>query len=623
MAFHAALDWHPGEEKAHKLTGVDRMVGDNPTSPFLTPRAAYMVQRYPLLALGTLDDQDRPWVTVWGGEAGFAQQVARSVLGVRTLVDTVYDPVVRALFRGKTDGEILRQEGAGKLAAGLSILLEERGRVKIMGRVVGGACSRHEGDEEGTEGKENGDGAGEIQLALKIEQSLGNCPKYLNRKTLKPAVPHPKLLAEGPKLGTAAKQLIENADLFFVASAHEHEDMDANHRGGPQGFIRVHDTDEASEIIWPEYSGNNLYQTLGNLMTTPKAGLCIPNFETGDVLYVTGTAEVLIGKAASDVLAKTKLAVRLHITDSLLVAQGLPFRGTNMPDPQQGRSPYNPRIRHLLSEQADEFASIPGTSAPVTASLIKKTKVTPTINRYRFSLSDPLAYGPWQPGQYVALDFSEELDMGYSHMRDDDPGSLNDDFMRTFTVSSIPQTLGAHGEEFEITVREVGSATRWLSWQREGRVEVGVRGFGGEFRFDMHDGKNVGFIAAGIGITPLLGQMGELDLARVHVLWSVGVKDVALVADIVKQYPQLKSQLEVFLTGDEKTLDDDVERKVLAELLQEDSGVKIQRRRLRKDDLVALEGRVDDWYLCTAPAMRQIIQSWLPEKSFVFENFDY
>ncbi|ETN39372.1 uncharacterized protein HMPREF1541_05595 [Cyphellophora europaea CBS 101466] len=623
MAFHEGMSWHSGEVLAHKLTGVDHM--DNPTTPFLTPRAAHLVQRYPLMALGTLDDQDRPWTTVWGGEAPFAQQVARSVLGVRTVVDTVHDPVVQTLFRGKMDGEVLREEGAGRLVAALSILLEERARVKLMGRVVGGACSRHNVEQED---KDEGVSAGEAQLVLKIEQSLGNCPKYLNRKKITPAIPHAKLLDSGPRLGDAARKLIDKADLFFVASAHEHEDMDCNHRGGPPGFVRVHDSEDGttSEIVWPEYSGNNLYQTLGNLMATPRAGLCIPDFETGDVLYVTGETEVLIGKDAANVMAKTKLAVRLRVADSKLVTQGLPFRGHNMDDAQQGRSPYNPRVRPLTTETTPEFTNTATSAAPATATLIKKTRLTPTITRYRFSLSDPSVHGPWLPGQYVALDFSAELDMGYTHMRDDDPTALNDDYLRTFTVSSIPNALGVHGEEFEITVRKVGSVTGWLAWQREGGggVELGVRGFGGEFRFDMRGAKRVvGFVAAGIGVTPLLGQMGELDVARVHVAWSVGIRDVGLALDILTQFPSLRERMQVFLSGDESVLGDE-ERTQLDELTRLE-GVKVQRRRLRKEDLTAIDtgAGVDDWYLCTAPAMRQEIQSWLPERSFVFENFDY
>jgi hypothetical protein len=586
-----------------------------------------------------------------------AQQVAQSVLGVRTVVDTVHDPVVQILFKGKTDGEVLREEGAGRLFSGLSIFLEERGRVKLAGRVIGGACSRHQTDD-----KSEATGAGEVQLALKIEQSLGNCPKYLNRKTITPSIPNPKLISSGPILSPEAIGLLAQADLFFIASAQAHEDMDANHRGGPPGFIRVHNTPTHSELIWPEYSGNNLYQTLGNLLTTPRAGLCIPNFTTGAVLYITGTTEVLIGSAASALLAKTKLAVRLTITTHTLVASGLPFRGHNLPlspsDPLDGRSPYNPRVRYLLSETPPTGTNPTDASPaqgppPTTASLLAATRLTPTITRYRFALLDPLAAPPQTAGQHVLLDFSSELDMGYAHMRDDDPGSLNDDYLRTFTVSSAPG-LGVKGEGFELTVRKVGSVTGWMAWQRPGRggaVEVGVRGFGGEFVFDLgQEGeagkqRRVGFVCGGVGVTPLLGQMGSavgedgagkqekrqeegLDMERVSVLWSIGVRDVGLVTDTLRRFPALASKgaLTVFLTGDESVLSDDEEGKTqLAELLRmaEGKGMKVARRRLQKGDLQEADSNVDEWYLCTAPAMREEIQRWLPEKAFVWENFNY
>ncbi len=360
--------------------------------------------------------------------------------------------------------------------------------------------------------------------------------------------------------------------------------MDQNHRGGPQGFIRVHNPPEStaedetatkptgSVIVWPEYSGNNLYQTLGNLVSTPRAGLCIPDFSSGDVLYLTGTTEVLIGNDAASVIAKSKLAVKLTVTHARHVSRGLPFRGTNIDDAAQGRSPYNPRVRYLTTEKQDELAGTTAKAAQVTAHLVKKTALTPTITRYRLALSDPGVYGPWKPGQYVALDFSGELDLGYSHMRDDDPTSLNDDFLRTFTVSSVPGSLGMHGEEFEMTVRKVGNVTGFLSWQREGMLEVGVVGFGGEFKFDFSDeatpgsgrnSKKVGFIAAGIGITPLLGQMGTPEMSdgliaeRVRVLWTLGVRDVNLALDIVQTFPRLKDVMTVFITGDERFLLDD------------------------------------------------------------------
>ncbi|KIW62813.1 hypothetical protein PV04_10944 [Phialophora macrospora] len=623
MAFFQAASWHEGEVAIHKRTRVGEY--DNPTTPFLAPRYGAWIQRYPMMAIGTLDDDDRPWCTVWGSDQlPIAQPVAQSVMGVRTSVDASFDPVVQAIYQGKDDGEVFRAEGKGRLMSGLSIHLEERSRVKLAGQVIAGALTANESSAarpELRDGLEVGR-SGELQLVVKIDQSLGNCPKYLNKKHIVAHTPAPRLVSSSTHLSQKAIDLVHNADLFFVASAHKHEDMDCNHRGGPPGFIRVmqpEDPDEPSTIVWPEYSGNNLYQTLGNLETTPRAGLVIPDFETGDVLYVTGDTETLVGAAASKVIAKSNLAVSLKITGARLVENGLPFRGELMKDAAQGRSPYNPRIRYLTTEKTDGFGKTAGDSVPTTAKLLKKTKVTPTVTRYRFALTDPAVFGPWKPGQYVAMDLSADLDMGYSHMRDDDPTSLNDDFIRTFTVSSIPQSLGLHGEEFEVTVRKVGHVTGWLEGQREGMCEIGIRGFGGEFIFEPN--KRNAFIAAGIGITPLLGQMESIDLENFKLCWTVGIRDVGLPLDILTQYPKLKdSDTTIFLTGD-KSLLPAAEKAKLQQLI--DTGVKIERRRVTKDDLTRWESAVDNWYLCTAPAMRKQVQDWLPGVVINFENFDY
>ncbi|KAJ9634705.1 hypothetical protein H2204_006154 [Knufia peltigerae] len=631
MAFFQPSDWHEGEKAIHKRTGVE--YNDNPTSPFLYPRAANQVARYPLLAVGTLDSDDNPWCTIWGtGEPPIAQAIGQSILGIRTAVDASFDPVVQALYQGKSDGEVLREEGTSRLISAMTINLEERGRVKLAGHLIAGALNTSTSPDDSVQDPSTGK-AGEAQLVTKITMALANCPKYLNKKIITSATPTPKLLSTSAHLTDAALAIIAKSDLFFLATSHEHEDMDCNHRGGPPGFVRVEQPSSPSSpssIIWPEYSGNNLYQTLGNLETTPRAGLVFPDFSTGDVLYVTGETTTLVGAEASNVLAKSTLAVRLNVTAARLVQTGLSFRGTPSDDATQGLSPYNPRVRYLLSEHNDPTTNVEaGSSPPANASLVAKTRLTPTITRYRFALDDPGVFGPWKPGQYVTLDLSSELDMGYSHMRDDDPTSLNDDFIRTFTVSSVPGTLGAHGEEFEITARSVGSVTKWLEHQRPGTCEAGVRGFGGDFVFDWGDDgdqkkRRVGFVAAGIGITPLLGQMGDITeeiiaSSRLKVWWSIGLKDVNLALDILQTYPRLSGAMELFVTGTSEAETDPAGTtdKLVA------TGVTVHKRRLGREDLRRAAGGVDDWYICTAPAMRKVVQGWMPDKSFVFENFDY
>lgn len=76
-------------------------------------------------------------------------------------MDRKHDPVIGILLGDKADGEVVKEEGPGRMVSGLGIDLETRSRVKLYGRMVAGALAATEGD------------VGEAQLVVKIEQSLG------------------------------------------------------------------------------------------------------------------------------------------------------------------------------------------------------------------------------------------------------------------------------------------------------------------------------------------------------------------------------------------------------------------------------------------------------------------
>lgn len=161
MASIQALEtqWHKGEEEIHKLLHVPTV--DNPTSSFLSPYAANLLTQSPLLALGTVDSEGRPWTSLWGGERGFARAIAQSMIGIQATIDRTHDPVAETLLGGRADGEVIKAEGQGKMVGGLAIDLETRRRVKLYGRMAVGALVATE------------EGVADAQLAVKIEQSLG------------------------------------------------------------------------------------------------------------------------------------------------------------------------------------------------------------------------------------------------------------------------------------------------------------------------------------------------------------------------------------------------------------------------------------------------------------------
>jgi predicted pyridoxine 5'-phosphate oxidase superfamily flavin-nucleotide-binding protein len=621
MAFFTmAMPWNEGEQRMHEILQVPER--DNPTASTLTPQASFLLQRAPLLAIGTLDSENRPWTTLTGGQAGFSETLGGAIIGTRTIVDGINDPVVQALVGGATKGEMV--QGNQKMVSGLTIDLMTRKRVKIFGRVLAACLDEVKVDYEGDTSKlaKAPERQDQLQLVTKIEQSLGNCPKYLNQYEIRPALVTSKLISKSSSLTTEAKDLISKADMFFLSSSTT-SDMDTNHRGGPPGFVRIV---SSTEIVYPEYSGNRLYQTLGNLQMNPKVGITFPDYETGDVVYATGTAEILVLDAAAKLLPGSNLAVKIKVDEVRFVESGLPFRGT-----RKTPSPYNPLVRTLASE-GNIKASY--TAERKTATLVEKTIITPTIARFKFSVPEGISY---KPGQWVALDFSQEMNEGYSHMRDEDPTSLNDDFVRTFTISSSPSSSSASKPEqvFEITIRKVGSVTNFLFKQNDrAGFSIPVLGVGGDFHIHpdepgtpSRDRPN--FVAAGVGITPLLGQIPllrtcgseqgmRLDL---RVDWTMRAADIDLAIDTLKRYPVLASySTSLYITGD--TTPEAVQRKITE--LREMKTMAYERR-MTKNDIAPLRGDGSGWwYVCAAKPFRKIVLEWLGNyKEVFFEDFDY
>ncbi|HEX6449452.1 MAG TPA: pyridoxamine 5'-phosphate oxidase family protein, partial [Trebonia sp.] len=130
------------------------------------------------------------------------------------------------------------------------------------------------------------------RLVVDVDQAFGNCPQYIQQRLLAPDDSRPEANPEDARQGTAFDaadvDLIRGADTFFLGTAHPERGADASHRGGAPGLVRV----EGSQLWWPDYPGNNLFNSFGNLAVNPEAALLFIDFGTGAVLHLSGTASV-------------------------------------------------------------------------------------------------------------------------------------------------------------------------------------------------------------------------------------------------------------------------------------------------------------------------------------------
>jgi predicted pyridoxine 5'-phosphate oxidase superfamily flavin-nucleotide-binding protein len=176
---------------------------------------------------------------------------------------------------------------------------------------------------------------------LVVEQSYGNCPKYIQMRefsfTRDPAKPSAEPSIPQEAADDRVRALIQSADTLFVASyvarQSGHRQVDVSHRGGKPGFVRI-GPDGVMTI--PDFAGNRFFNTLGNFLVNPKGGLAFPDWETGDLLQLTGDVEVILDSPEIKDFQGAERFWRFKPHQILYRPDALPLRWAASPE---GRSP--------------------------------------------------------------------------------------------------------------------------------------------------------------------------------------------------------------------------------------------------------------------------------------------
>ncbi|MEM0910130.1 MAG: pyridoxamine 5'-phosphate oxidase family protein [Pseudomonadota bacterium] len=305
MQTQAEPIFHEGEIAIQKKLGVAKRIET------IAPRMIrdVMVEQHktfysalPYLFAGYHDQNDKVWASILVGKPGFISFPTDKKMHLKTS-PLHNDPMVNAI----------------KNADGLRIGL------------LGIDLSNRRRNRASTQLTATSDG----KISLDVLQAFGNCPQYIQiRETewKKDFKPEASTATKVTEFDGMIGKLIKNADTFFVASTSKNVDKDAqsrangadvSHRGGQAGFVRV---DDAKTLTIPDYRGNNLFNTLGNIEVNPHVGLLFIDFSTGDVLTLTGKAKTLWH---SDAHLQFKGAQRLWqftLDHGFLLQNALPMR---------------------------------------------------------------------------------------------------------------------------------------------------------------------------------------------------------------------------------------------------------------------------------------------------------
>lgn len=292
--------FHAGELAIQARLGVQEQIdrqGRRMIREFLPDPHREFFARLAYVIVGTVDLKGNPWASILVGNPGFLSTPDDRTLHVAAQ-PLFGDPLATTLVDGIDIGL-------------LGIELATRRRNRLNGLTM---ATQSDGFE------------------IEVGQCFGNCPQYIQIRQSElcefdPAEPKPVHRIE--HFGTPEREIVTAADTFFIATAYQAESagsasgVDVSHRGGKPGFVTI---DDERTLTIPDYAGNHHFNTFGNLELNPRAGLLFVDFDRGDLLYLTGTAEVVW--EGTEVLAyeRAERLLRFQLDRGYRVQGSLPLR---------------------------------------------------------------------------------------------------------------------------------------------------------------------------------------------------------------------------------------------------------------------------------------------------------
>lgn len=111
-------------------------------------------------------------------------------------------------------------------------------------------------------------------------------------------------------LNSAMADFISKQEMVFISTADSKGNCDSSFRSGTQGFVRV--IDEIT-LIYPEYRGNGVMASLGNISENPHIGLMFIDFVNDGIgLHVNGRASILENEGLASIIESDKMLSEIY-----------------------------------------------------------------------------------------------------------------------------------------------------------------------------------------------------------------------------------------------------------------------------------------------------------------------
>ncbi|SCW67885.1 MULTISPECIES: pyridoxamine 5'-phosphate oxidase family protein [unclassified Pseudomonas] len=464
--------WHEGELTLQRSVGaVDMMasVGQRQLARTWMPdQHREFYAQLPFVILGAVDRQGDVWATLRTGQPGFMNSPDPQTLHIN-LEPEPNDPAQEGMGEGDAIGM-------------LGIELHTRRRNRMNGVVR----------------RQLAPG-----LEIAVSQAYGNCPRYINLRQYQfvdaQDVAPRQLTASDPLV----RRLVTAADSFYIATyvvRDGERQVDASHRGGKPGFVRM---DEDGSLTIPDFSGNLFFNTLGNILLNPRAGLVFVDFQTGDLLQMSGSAQVLLDDPQINAFQGAERLLRF--TPQRIVHRPAAI-ALRWKDQEEGDSP-NSLMTGSWEQAAERLQAEALRSRWRALRVARVVDESHNIRSFYLQASDGLGLPRFEAGQHLPVRIQLEGHKAPS--------------IRTYSVSSAPSD-----DFLRISVKRDGSVSSHLHEQVRALHEIEARAPQGHFTVQATERRPLVLLAAGVGITPLLSMLREVvyqgqRISRMRPVWLV------------------------------------------------------------------------------------------------------